>query len=225
VAKGVWGFLQTINSRALQDAMDRYESKKEPPSQLISCLVMMGCIPQAMVTPYALPTEPSPDLVQQFIMFQQLQQLQKQHDMNYEAPLSFRNQEQIEPVEQKEEKSEHSFRKVTMREPVKEVKEPTREPTLSQQVQQLPVFQSQLYPPQQLQPQTVQIQQQPPQAPQLVMPSYLTQTQPFTSPPSDALPPLPPFVQVTRKTNAALSTLLPTPNASPRQVLRSLGSK
>jgi hypothetical protein len=44
MAKAAWGFIQTINSRSLKDTMEKYESKKQEISSLLSCLYIIGCI-------------------------------------------------------------------------------------------------------------------------------------------------------------------------------------
>ena len=44
MAKAAWGFIQTINSRSLKDTMEKYESKKQEISSLLSCLSIIGCI-------------------------------------------------------------------------------------------------------------------------------------------------------------------------------------
>lgn len=74
-AKGLWGFLQTINSRALKDAMDKYESKQYKHNMMLSCLISMGCIEQDIVNKLQSPVidakEDQSDLMKQFIEFQQ----------------------------------------------------------------------------------------------------------------------------------------------------------
>jgi hypothetical protein len=99
MAKAAWGFIQTMNSRSLKDAMEKYESKKKETSSLLSCLSIMGCIDQHTLDTITtqnnikpnvqhtisnvqdsisnvqntMSTTQNSDLGQQFILFQKLQ--------------------------------------------------------------------------------------------------------------------------------------------------------
>ena len=227
VAKGVWGFLQTINSRSMKDAMDKYEGKKSNHS-LLSCLVALGCVHPDVLTPRK--EDPASDLAYQMALFQQLQKTLEQNQFTQssdyqlsqsqlsQSQLSQSQLEQLSQLSQQPQQTQQTqqTQQAQHAQQIQQTQQ-TQQTQHAQQAQQLPQLQ-QTQQPQQL-PQLQQTQQ--PQLSQQIQHTQQPQQLPQLLQQVSQLPPISRFVQV-NKNNMTLQNLLPTPQSSPRQILRAL---
>jgi len=254
MAKGVWGFIQTINSRALKEAMDKYESGQTESSHnnmMLSCLVTMGCIEQDIVEIMKHPPQEkavlSPELLQQFMLFHQQQQQQQQQQPNQQQQQPNQQQQQPNQQQQQPNQQQQLTQLIQQQEhQQREQQNKQQEQKQDQDHQEVKIDFSTAHTqhtnfvkvPTSLHDSVSQnytVAEIPP-----FQPVYKKETIPYVP----SLPQIPSFVHNNRKnisvpvaipntlqnvipqqpTSTPRSTPLSTPHSSPRQVLRSLGS-